>query len=515
MIDQQFDDILKRKLNDMADASKSDWSIFANKLSEVESSDILNEGGFDNTIKQKLAGMTTVSASSDWNTFKHMLDEDQITDEMLDDKVSQEMNSMRAPYRQDHWELLHDNIEYQNSRNRNIASYKIIELSLMFLILLSANNFFKYLPSTFEVEKPKLYAGIGEQLNEKLNAIDSGALKIDLNGSVESSTSKDVVSESKIIASAFQLNEGAFATNEIIELSKSNSNQNVSFDINSTTFVDGTTSNLINTNVITSINEMDILEPSNLVGGIEEISSINPQLQLNRQINAPVTIQAYYPAEKSKHSIAVFAGIDNNLVNSPFDNVYDEKRFRTYGFGYSAGVDYGYESGNREWSVGLGYSNRSYDPRLIDELTGDVIVNLLQERIELDILSLSAGYVYTFKETDNWSFDFGIGASANIVVHSDYGIEPVSVLRNGDIVKGRATPPPSKPLHDGVNEGGSLKENIYMTTDLSFGLLRRMNEKTFFTIRPEYRVHSFTDGIGPNNDLINNVSLNLGIKYNL
>jgi len=171
MIDKQFDDILRRKLNAMMDTSDSDWSAMEQKLDMDNASnesyqEYNSKGEFDQAIKQKLAGMTTSSTSSDWSSFEQILDQDQLTDQMLDDKVSSEMNNMRAPYRHDHWELLHDNLELRKKRNQDIIGYKIIELSLLFILLLSANNILQHTTkSTFEIEKPKIYASINADDN--------------------------------------------------------------------------------------------------------------------------------------------------------------------------------------------------------------------------------------------------------------------------------------------------------------------------------------------------------------
>ena len=530
MIDKQFDDILKRKLENMTDASNSDWSDFEQKLVNEVSSDSLNEGGFDDVIKQKLAGMKAADVSSDWNTFEHMLDQDQITDQMLDEKVSLEMNSMRAPYRQDHWEMLHDNLEYRKDRNRNVIGYKIIELSLLFLILLSANNYFKYLPSTFEVEKPKIYVSLDEQINDAIAINDvqekaeflTDIQTTDRSTGVQNSTTKEQI---EIVDELMSVESSDLSSNLVVQ----NTSSPIVASLDNSTSSNTITLEKVN-NVASNIDEDLILgipqtssniAPMNLElrdmqENVSSIAILNSTLNTIRDIGTPIGSQVLYQSDqKTTQSVSIYAGIDNNLVNSPFDDIYDTERFRTYGFGYSAGVNYGLKNGNKEWIIGLGYSSRSYDPRIIDELTGDAIVNLFQERVELDIFSIAAGLRYTIKENDNWSFDFGIGVSTNIVVHSNYGVEKVSILRNGDFVKGRGNNPPVKPLHDGVNEGGSLKENIYFTSDISFGLQRKLNENTFFTLRPEYSVHSFSDGIGPNNDLINNLSLNLGIKFNL
>ena len=229
------------------------------------------------------------------------------------------------------------------------------------------------------------------------------------------------------------------------------------------------------------------------------------------------------PRPRTIKSITAYIGIDNNLVNSPFDNVYDVEGFRTYGIGFSAGLEYGIKKAKREWTIGLGYSNRSYEPRIIEELTGDVVLNLYEtslKHIEFDIVSLALGLKHNIIQTKNWALDFGLGLSANIVARSDYQIETVNTRKNGKIVSSRVNTPAgldleAKPLHDGISEGGNLRENIYFTTDISMGLRRKLSTRSTLIIRPEYSVHSFSNGIGPNNDLINNLSLNLGVQYML
>jgi len=443
MIDKQFDDILRRKLNAMMDTSDSDWSAMEQKLDMDNASnesyqEYNSKGEFDQAIKQKLAGMTTSSTSSDWSSFEQILDQDQLTDQMLDDKVSSEMNNMRAPYRHDHWELLHDNLELRKKRNQDIIGYKIIELSLLFILLLSANNILQHTTkSTFEIEKPKIYASI--------NA-DDNLIQRDLDNDFSAEASTQILTAEKMVSDE-----------------------------------------------------------------TERISIKENQPKIDTQNTSSNAVS----------SVINNNSVDNNLVNSPFDDIYDVEGFRTYGIGYSAGIDFGIAKGKKEWTIGLGYSNRSYEPRIIDELTGDAVVNLFDtslEHIEFDILSLSAGLRYNLAQNSKWAIDLGIGASANIVAHTNYQIETVSILRDGQFVSSRVNTPYSldlnnKPLHDGIYEGGSLQENIYLTTDISFGIQRKIGDNTFFSFRPEYSVHSFSNGIGPNNDLINNLSLNLGVKY--
>lgn len=533
MIDKQFDDIMKRKLNNMTEASNSDWPAFEHKLDNAQMSNSAIEGDFDSAIKQKLAGMTAASLPSDWTTFEHILDEDQL-DDILDDKVSKEMNNMRDPYRQDHWELLHDSLEYQKQRNNSIIGYKVIELSLLFILLLSANNLYKYLPSTFEVEKPMIYASLDDNNHNSVAELGSEILVTEAIAQKTSivSTMTPTVSRASN-QEIFTTPTTAKSTNQMTTITSTSESNNSEITLTTplSTYIllltpitdrasdvieaspvayePSKASDLINAAAIS------MLEMSNL-------SSYEPYIRSSLDKTARYTPDILFPGTKIEKSIFIYVGLDNNLVNSPFDDVYDTEGFRTYGIGYSAGVEYGIKKGKKEFSLGLGYSNRAYKPRIIEELTGNPALTLYEtslDNIEFNIMSLSAGLKYMLVETDNWALDLGIGASANIVVNSDYSIETV-ISRDGKQISSRNGRLPfsdldDKPLHDGIFENGSLKENIYMTTDISFGLHRQLSESTTFTLRPEYSVHSFSNGIGPNNDLINNLSLNLGVRYTL
>ena len=540
MIDKQFDDILKRKLNDMTETSNSDWSAFEYKLDDAQIAFSDVKGDFDNTIKQKLAGMTSAGLSSDWSTFEQMLDEDQLTDDMLDDKVSQEMNNMRALYRQDHWELLHDSLEYQKNRNNNIIGYKVIELSLLFILLLSANNLFKYLPSTFEIEKPMMYASVDDNDNTRSNTNTSSNTNARMSEiSVAEFDTQNTSIESTITPSEIQFNnQEIIASPTLVEITnqvthsvvRSESYHNlISVDTPPISMVTKPSPvrtidiEKVGMPVYHSDNTSEIIKAQDIAMlNLSSLLTPRPDIRTSIEGAARYTPHILLPSSKTEKSIFVYAGLDNNLVNSPFDDVYDTEGFRTYGLGYSAGVEYSIKKGKKQFSLGLGYSNRSYEPRIIEELTGNPAVTLYKtslENIEFNIMSLSLGLQFILLETANWSLDLGIGASANIVVNSDYVIETTTIERGQPIAYKRGktdfTALNEKPLHDGIFENGALKENIYMTTDISFGVHRKLSEKTTFTLRPEYSIHSFSDGIGPNNDLINNLSLNLGVTYSL
>ena len=527
MIDKQFDDILKRKLNNMTDYSNIDWSVFEHKLDKAQMSNTASEGDFDSSIKQKLTGITTASLGSDWSIFEQMLNEDQFTDDMLDDKVSEEMNKMRAPYRHDHWEMLHKSLEFKRQRNNNIIGFKVIELSLLFMLLLSANNLYKYLPSTFEVEKPMIYASLDDNIQNSTREPVSETLKTKVitqkksivSSSVSRATNKEIITTPTTVKNTnliTTITSASESSNSEVTLTKPLSSYvlvspitDVTSDVEASqkAYILSKASGLINVAAI-------------LMQEMTNLSSDQPYIHKSIDVATRYTTHILHPSTNTEKSIFAYVGLDNNLVNSPFDDVYDTEGYRTFGIGYSAGVEYNVKKGKKEFSLGLGYSNRAYEPRIIEELTGNPALTLYEtslDNIEFNIMSLSVGLKYIVAESDNWALDFGFGTSANVVVNSNYSIETL-ISRDGQPVSTSYGRQPfsdlnDKPLHDGIFENGSLKENIYMTTDVSFGLHRQLSERTTFTLRPEYSIHSFSNGIGPNNDLINNLSLNLCVRY--
>lgn len=486
----------------------------------------MRDQNFDDLIKNKLSGLDNDTHSSDWSDFEQLLDADQISDNLIDEKVSYEMNKMRSPYRHDHWNMLHDSLEFQRERNYKIIGYKIIEFSLVFLLLLSGYNFYDHLPTTFQVEKPQIYASDNVEEDQKIKDSTSDIELAMANLSVTpiASVNDEVVANNKLEeATAYQLSS-VNSTHTTVNPRKPNT-------VESMDALHAITINhdLISNSIVATSHDED---KSMLASTIEPLHSFNLNLAVvpTLDIKALSTIDNT-PTPNIKSIIdpldninsnkstwlTAYASFDNNLVSSPYDIVYNQAGYETYGLGYSVGAEIARRVNDIEVGIGIKYSNRAYDPRYHSETFGSIQTSYYEvglKRIEFDVLSIPLNLKYTVYNTPSWKVDIGVGASASLISHTDYDVE----LRRLD-THNRGTRfdydlyIDQKSLYPGLFQGGTLSENLFLTTDFSVGVEKEISSGNYLSIRPQYSLHTLSGGVGPNDDHIHNLSLSVGVKH--
>ena len=471
---------------------------------------------FENIIKHKLAGMTSNTSSSDWEEFEHLLDDDQAMDQLLDDKVASEMLNMRSSYKPEHWIRLTSNLALQKERINNIIGYKMIELSMILLLLLSANTYFEHLDIKNNYNSAQAYAAL---TSTKLNNAERVVAPNTLSDN-PSSIDIETLSSGTSITS---LQNGENKSLKIIQNDKTNlhnivyqpshnysTDQYVQIEPESLNSIENTTNEAQNTR---------IEGISDLVNtAVDALSYERDTPDNSLDYILPAIIIPTHSTD-SKKWMTAYIGLDNNLINSPFDIVYREKGYDTYGLGYTIGTEVSIQNNKAEFGIGLAYSSRSYDPRYIGETYGSTTSNYFEtglEHIDFDILTLPVSFRYAFIQQPKWAIDISVGASANVIAWSDYDIKNVSLDQNVhtlSIPNSRDLLIDDKPLHKGLLHGGTLRENLYYTVDMSLGLTSQLTESNFLSIRPGYSIHTMSEGIGPNNDHIHKLSLNIGIKH--
>lgn len=467
---------------------------------------------FDDIIKSKLQQLDGDIPTSDWNVFEQMLEEDQLSDQLFDDKISSELKDIRSPYRHDHWERMHELLELQQERNNAIVGYKIVELSMLFLFFLTLFNFagidndghkqYTQAHDTHEVQATTVVDDVNKSSHEIMG----------LNGetrSIQLSTKRNTRSSSDTKTQPSREKASAPLIAQVLIDEAVDDYQPLQTDVPKKSDIE---------QAHTSSNEyVDNYE-------INEIPSINHELDAKTQLpQAPkqTLVLDLSSDNQNNHYITAFGAMDNNLVNSPFDQVYNKSGYETYGLGYSMGAQYSYRENRAELFAGLAYSNRSYEPRFIAETYGNTRTNFYQtglKHINFHIISAVAGIQYLALKGEKWNVGLTVGSSANIIAWSDYLIEdtPLDGLRPS---APRANRSPilldDKPFYNGVLQGGAIKDNFYLTFDFGLSYEQWLTENNALYLSPGYSIHSISDGIGPNNDKIHNLSLKLGVKHRL
>lgn len=465
---------------------------------------------FDKIIKQKLQQLGTDASASDWKVFESMLDEDQGMDSDFDQMISEELNGLKDTYQSQHWEQLHAILELQQERNNTIIGYKIIEFSMFFLLLLSAANFGNIEERLQANRTGHIAAPAENQPLQDSDQFNSSTTEERTKYQPGISISGESIIRTKRATPAKPKKKAPIAKNEIFKAYRNHVAEPVVpvLDKSATSQQDINPEVAIEAN-LDAVNDIAVLEATPLAA--------------ERNIQKPIGIPLKSDVDKGHKYIAGYAALDNNLVNSPFDHIYQKSGYETYGLGLSLGANWGYVKNRWGVSMGLGYSHRSYDPRFIGETYGRSASTLYQtglKHIDFHIMSAALGIQYLVLQRDNWNLGVHIGASSNLIAHSKYEIEDISI--NGF----RPAPPhvqgaranillDEKPLHAGVLQGGRLKDNFYMTVDFGLTYEQRVSNNNWLWLAPGFSMHTLSDGVGPNHDKIHNLSIKLGVKHRL
>ena len=113
------------------------------------------------------------------------------------------------------------------------------------------------------------------------------------------------------------------------------------------------------------------------------------------------------------------------------------------------------------------------------------------------------------------SFYGTIGIAANFLLDTEYDLSAQTVAANqrpasaiDDKVLDLSEPP------RGLIQGGSLKDNLYVTSIFGFGVQQYFSNGLAWYIQPQYQ-YSLTKNINEVASEVNSLSLELGIKYKL
>ncbi len=214
-------------------------------------------------------------------------------------------------------------------------------------------------------------------------------------------------------------------------------------------------------------------------------------------------------------NVAMLGGADNNRVMTPPNYQFRLKGFDRYTTGYGGGVLLGLEYGRMELGSGLIYSAKQYQPLPVIFVKGSnqkgFVANSL-ETIQLNLVNLPVYLRYDVIRKDKWRAYVTGGASLQIALGANYFISPpitLPVASQTPVVEGELEKPAG-----GWLEGGSFKENSYITANVGLGLERFVSERWSVFAQPTYHqsIGYFANGLGPNLDRIHTLSLWTGIR---
>ncbi len=239
-----------------------------------------------------------------------------------------------------------------------------------------------------------------------------------------------------------------------------------------------------------------------------EISSQPKKKSQIKLINIPQT----------RFRLGVFTSIDQNKVLTPYNKDVKASHEQLI-YGMSGGLSIALVKKNWEFESGLIYTRKKYTPQTIYEITGntkDGYQAKTLNALSFNTISIPLNIKY-YLNLSKWRFYALAGSSANVLASSNHHFHTYDVLqlRNSELSRKNLTDVDIQ--QDGLFHNSSIKDIYYITANLGIGVERTINSTSSVFIQPNFTYHLMpnSNGLGPNNDRFNTLSLTAGLKFNL
>lgn len=500
---------------------------------------------FDDIIKKKLESLNTNGSEDAWDIFKEKWQNESVLDDNseelssqdkdLEAKIKKDMQGLRMPFNSKHWIILKAQLESEALFKKKLFVAKSVELVVLAFLVLGILNLWPIQKDIYQIpvyDIPMVASvPVDTATAEKHNAQEQArvAKQNSLNNRIFASTKKLVqtaitAAENLSINQNFnsiekELIENTNRTNNTTESDPSNLRIDQSIQL---PFINSIDKNHVNQEALNnSEQDSEHLPIASLQN--KEIEYLDIPL---RPLGFSDLVLGTNTLDKKENTYVSFAiGPKMNLINSPFDPVYELVPYNTINTNFNISAKVHKEIGPIELYAGLGYTNTSYVPRLVEELYEPLESQFnvaLLENIEFKTFNIPLGVKFNIAESKNIEFYTTAGIDMNIIADSEYTIQdkPANAFP-GPAPAAPGTSPNSnsllseKEFNKGILSGGSLKDNLYASASIGLGLNWKTSARSGLFIEPRYSHFISSKGIGPNEDKVHSLSINIGVKYQL
>jgi hypothetical protein len=512
MDNKEFDDIIKKKLESLNSEGTDDgWDLFREKW------------------EQSSASMDSDIVNSDEK-------ESDKVDELFDAKMKQNMRGLRMPFNSAHWIKLKAQLEAEALFKKRLFVAKTVEILMLSLIVVGILNlmpiqneiyqipvFDMPMVAAIQVDKATSEKHQAESLQkEKVQSLVSDRL-------IKKLANLDLISLFKEASDKTPLKS---TQKQSSDLNTKNSEELINLNLEQLfPFLQDSNQNEATT--IENQEGLQVLENS-ITSSLQE--DLTPLIIPSRPLGFPdLTLGVINKKSDERSYISLAIGPKVNIVNSPFDPVYEIDPYNTLNTNFNITAKVHKEVGPLELYVGLGYSKTSYAPLIIEETYKNQNQQINQaslENIGFNTLNIPLGVKHNILNQDSYQLYATAGVNVNLIAQSDYelydndnttatgsrtesiaGFKPAANSGKPEISQRALLS--QKEFKNGILNGGSLRDNLYASASVGLGLIKNVSETTSIFIEPKYSHFISSQGLGPNLDKVHAISVDLGVRYQL
>jgi|GEM_PF-2450557 len=459
MEDKNFDDYIKKQLAEQQSPTKGDWNAMHQKLVEE---DILHE-------------------------------ETNISNEDFDNIVKEQIEKVSLPFNSAHWLLLREKLLTEKYIRRRLAVVKSLELALLFLLFWTVVSVVPFKTDLYAVSKyrPNV-SSVASIFNHGMSAV------------------KQLFSIEK--AEKVQLKSDAIVPLEPIRFP----------------YIYNETSNAT----------AELNDQLQAAVSIDQLPLIAGNLSVEqRDMNSPRSVLLEIPAPPSltnNHNVVTLStGLSSHKITTPFTKTEGLNGQNQHDFGQHVDMTFGYKNNRVEIFTGVGLYSSNYDPKLkgdIIELHNGIPIEPSEiSDIGYKFVTIPLGMRYYVHEGENWSAYAIAGINISLLAEANYGLTELSAAQI-KLLRGQKPPnsftgavngtkqlraPLDSNLSKGILQGGSVLNNLNTTATIGFGVVRKISKNLGIFIQPSYTKNFSFDGLGAQDEEINNVRLDLGVRVSI
>lgn len=514
---------------------------------------------FDEQVRLKMSQLRPDTGMPDWDAFEGRLNASeeldagpaQVGPREIDEAIFSKIHQYEVPYEPSHWYRMEAMLNEWFTWPRYVLRYKSMELALFLLLFITcwqylpkkgallaggapapAQNENYSAPSTPILSQPKdiQESGVQETLNTE-DGQQTGAFTT----TPDQATASDAVAA--IAKSALEnpnLSTGTSVTEQALVFPSSPKNILNELTPLATAFaLEPVRSSKVTPielpfvgreqlTVAGKVQDQEVLSATDLLPGLPfEALAGSPDglgdTKVERIKKGPTLIVGMFGSADYNH-IVVPASSEKRLAES----------FERAALGYGGGLSLSADFGRLEVETGAIYAARHY-PVGIVYVRGGLLSGLWGDELrttELNMLNIPLHFRYDYVQRNKWRAYVLAGGSVQVAFQTNYYTAEAPQY---DFMP--AMPPP---VTDGGGESeidrirrngkgwlesGSFEDNAYLTFNMGFGAERYFSERWSLFVQPVYQhsVHYFKniDGLGPNNDQINSLSVLFGTRVRL
>ena len=497
---------------------------------------------FDDIIRKKLESLNSGGTANGWDTFREKWEqsspasdivdsntqEELKVDELFDAKLKQNMRGLRMPFNSAHWIRLKAQLEAEALFKKRLFVAKTVEILMLALIVVGILNLMPIqneisqipvfdVPMVAAIQVDKATAEKYEQESQKRSLISDRV--------INKLANLDVVSlfkEEKNRTSIKSLDKQKSESRTTKIQPTLNPNLELLFPF----LLDSNPSGIS----IDSQNDPEDHD-RNITTAIQE--DISQLMIPSRPIGFPdITLGSVKNKSNEKSYLSLAIGPKVNLVNSPFDPVYEIDPYNTLNTNFNISAKLHKELGPVELYVGLGYNKTSYKPLIIEEIYKGQNQQYNQaslENIGFNTFNIPIGVKYNLLNQDNYQVYASAGVDVNFIAQAEYEVYdlPATGSRGGANSGNKPSLNSGKPeinnrallsqkeFKNGILNGGSLRDNLFATASVGVGFIKNVSQSTSLFIEPKYSHFISSQGLGPNLDKVHAVSVDFGVRYQL